>query len=152
MIKYAKIINHETKQCEVGTGTNKEFYKSIGFVEMEVEQSYNGLWYLQGYAPAKPEPTAEEILRTYENAVQAYLDETAQSRDYDNTYTCLSYLSSTDPIWHREANAFNAWRDQVWRKCHEIMNAALSGEVAPPTVEELIAQLPTIDWNDPKEE
>lgn len=150
MKKYAKIINQATKQCEVGLGTNKEFYKSIGMTEMEVEQSYNGLWYLQGYAPAKPAPTTEEILKGYENAVQAYLDETAQSRDYDNTYTCLSYLSSTDPIWHREANAFNAWRDQVWRKCHEIMNAALSGEIAPPKVEELIAQLPTIDWNDPK--
>lgn len=151
MKKYAKIINYETKQCEVGTGTNAEFYKSIGMTEMEVEQAYNGQWYLQGYAPAPPEPTVEEILKGYEDAVQAHLDATAQSRDYDNTYTCLSYLSSTDEVWNREANAFNAWRDIVWRKCHEIMNAALAGEIEPPTVEELIAQLPAIDWNDPKE-
>lgn len=59
MIKYAKVINNETKQCEVGTGTNAEFYKSIGMSEMDVEQSYNGQWYLQGYAPKKVATKAE---------------------------------------------------------------------------------------------
>ena len=60
MLKYAKIVNKETKLCEVGLGTNSSFYKSIGMTEMEVEKSYNGTWYLKGYAPAKPEPTLEE--------------------------------------------------------------------------------------------
>lgn len=59
MIKYAKIINHETKLCEVGTGTNTEFYKSIGMTEMDVEQAYNGQWYLSGYAPVKVTTKAE---------------------------------------------------------------------------------------------
>ena len=61
MIKYAKIINEETKACEVGLGTNTDFYKSIGMTEMEVEQAYNGQWYVLGFAPVKPEPTKEEI-------------------------------------------------------------------------------------------
>lgn len=52
---YAKIINKETKQCEVGVGTNTEFYKSIGMTEMDVEQAYNGQWYVKGCAPAEPE-------------------------------------------------------------------------------------------------
>ena len=60
MIKYSKIINEETKQCEVGVGTNTSFYVSIGMTEMEVEQAYNGEWYLKGYAPVAPEPTLEE--------------------------------------------------------------------------------------------
>ena len=55
MLKYAKIINEETKLCEVGVGTNSDFYKSIGMVEMEVEQAYNGNWYIKGYAPEKPQ-------------------------------------------------------------------------------------------------
>lgn len=96
--------------------------------------------------PAPPAPTPEEIIKGYEDAVQKHLDATAQSRDYDNTYTCLSYLSSTDEVWHHEANVFNAWRDQVWRKCHEVLNAVLSGTLPPPTVEELIALLPEIEW------
>lgn len=61
MLKYAKIENEETKQVSVGLGTNTEFYKSIGMVEMDVEQAYDGSWYLTGYAPEKPAPTKEEI-------------------------------------------------------------------------------------------
>jgi hypothetical protein len=79
--------------------------------------------------------------------VQAHLDATAQTRGYDNTYTCLSYLNSTDEQWRRESNAFNAWRDSVWRKAHEILNAFMAGKIEQPTVEEVIAQLPPIDWN-----
>lgn len=60
MIKYAKIIDEETKQCEVGIGTNTEFYKSIGMTEMDVEQAYNGQWYVKGFAPVQPEPTIDE--------------------------------------------------------------------------------------------
>ena len=60
MKKYAKVINEETKACEVGLGTNSAFYKSIGMTEMDVEQAYDGSWYLAGYAPVKPEPTIEE--------------------------------------------------------------------------------------------
>lgn len=51
---YCKYDN-ETKKClEVGTGTNTDFYKSIGMVDMEVEQAYDGSYYLKGYAPTKP--------------------------------------------------------------------------------------------------
>lgn len=62
MIKYAKVVNEETKACDVGLGTNTDFYKSIGMSEMEVEQAYNGQWYLVGYVPSKPIPTLQEQL------------------------------------------------------------------------------------------
>ena len=60
MLKFAKITNEKTKACQVGLGTNEKFYRAIGMTEMEVEQAYNGQWYLKGYAPAKPESTLEE--------------------------------------------------------------------------------------------
>lgn len=61
MIKYAKITNEKTRQCEIGIGTNTNFYKSIGMTEMDVEQAWDGSWYVAGYAPEKPAPTKEEI-------------------------------------------------------------------------------------------
>ena len=64
--KHAKITNEETKACSVGIGTDENFYKSIGMTMMEVEQAYNGQWYLKGYAPAKPEPTLEEQVSSLE--------------------------------------------------------------------------------------
>lgn len=55
MIKYAKILDNKTKLCAAGVGTNVEYYKSIGMTEMDVEQAYDGAWYLMGYAPVEPE-------------------------------------------------------------------------------------------------
>ena len=74
MKKYAKVIDEETKLCEVGLGTNTAFYQSIGMSEMEVEQAYDGQWYLAGYAPAKPEPTKEEQQKARQEAYKAEVD------------------------------------------------------------------------------
>ena len=73
MKKYARIVNEETKACEVGTGTNVEFYRSIGMSEMEVEQAYDGSWYLKGYAPEKPVEEKEAEVRSVRNQ---YLEQT----------------------------------------------------------------------------
>ena len=74
MIKYAKIVNEETKEVSIGTGTNSAFYQSIGMTEMEVEQAYDGSWYLKGYAPAKPEPTKEEQQKARQEAYTREVD------------------------------------------------------------------------------
>lgn len=74
MKKYAKVINEETKACEVGIGTNTEFYQSIGMTEMEVEQAYDGSWYILGFAPIKPEPTKEEQQQARQEAYKNEVD------------------------------------------------------------------------------
>ena len=54
MIRYAQLINEETGLCNIGTGTNIDFYKSIGMIELDVQQSdvdYN--WYLIDKCPMK---------------------------------------------------------------------------------------------------
>ena len=61
MKKYAKIIDEATKQVQVGVGCSDEYYIEIGMTLMDVEQAYNGLWYVKGYAPIEPEPTEDEI-------------------------------------------------------------------------------------------
>lgn len=73
MLKYANIINEKTKQCDVGLGSDISFFKSIGMTEMEVEQGYNGVWYVEGYAPQKPQELInQEKIVEY----QKYLDDT----------------------------------------------------------------------------
>ena len=59
MKKFAKIENEQTKVCSVGIGTNNKFYESIGMKQMDVEQGYDGQWYLAGYAPEKPQEQIE---------------------------------------------------------------------------------------------
>ena len=75
MKKCAKIINNETKQCEVGLGANSAFYKSVGMSEMEVEQAYDGSWYLKGYAPEKPIEQKEAEVRAVRNQYLKQTDE-----------------------------------------------------------------------------
>ena len=71
MLKYAKIIDEETKEVQIGVGVNDEYYASIGMTEMEVEQAYTGLWYLKGYAPIKPEPTIQDKILELESQITA---------------------------------------------------------------------------------
>lgn len=82
----------------------------------------------------------------YIKAVDELLLKTANSHGYDSAYTCLSYLQSTDPKWKAEAEAFNVWRDAVWNKCHEVLNAVEAGTRTAPSVDELLEELPKIEW------
>ena len=63
---FAKIINQETKEVQIVSG--EKLIKLYGATEMEVEQAYNGAWYVKGYAPKKPEPTLEEQVASLEQA------------------------------------------------------------------------------------
>ena len=54
MIKYASIINEKTGLCSVGTGTNSDFYRSIGMQQLDVKQSdIDGAWYISDKCPMK---------------------------------------------------------------------------------------------------
>lgn len=60
MIKYAKITNEETGLCEVGLGTNAEFYQSIGMTQLDVQQSdIDNAWYLAEKCPMKTDEQKE---------------------------------------------------------------------------------------------
>jgi len=61
MIKYAKIINPEIGLCEVGLGTNIDFYQSIGMSELDVQQSdIDDGWYLASMCPMKTDEQKEQ--------------------------------------------------------------------------------------------
>ena len=65
MLKYAKITDEQTGLCEVGIGTNDEFYQSIGMTEQDVCQSLvDGNWYLSEKCPQK---TYEQLLLEEKN-------------------------------------------------------------------------------------
>ena len=65
MLKYARLLNEVTGLCEVGLGTNVEFYKSIDMTELDVTQSnIDNEWYLTSMCPNKPE---EQVLLEAKN-------------------------------------------------------------------------------------
>ncbi len=96
---YAKIINEETKVCSVGTGTDIKFYKSIGMSEMEVEQAWNGQWYLKGYAPEKPaDEKAAEARAERDRRIDAILWRIERYQTQD-----AAGLETTDTAEHYKA-------------------------------------------------
>ena len=118
MIKYAKILNEETKACEVGTGTNTAFYKSVGMSEMEVEQAYNGQWYLKGYVPEKPIEEKEAEVRAVRNQYLKQTDEfmitdypitSTQKSKYKRYRTYLRDYTLTENWWESEPLKFEEW-------------------------------------------
>lgn len=61
MLKYAKVENEETGIVSVGLGTNSEFYESIGMTVMDVEEGYDGAWYLKEKLPVQPIEEIKQI-------------------------------------------------------------------------------------------
>lgn len=131
--------------------------ESLGLLENHIsysECSYiKGIMYLKGYEPViDPEEEKKIALNQkivqIKNAVQKLIDDTAASRDYDDGFTCVSYFNSTDETFKAEARAFNYWRDQLWRKCYEILDDVLAGKIDSEqvNVDYVLNLLPEIEW------
>jgi len=50
----------------------------------------------------------------YQRAIQALVDQTAHTKQFNDGVTLASYKDSTNADWAAQASAFIAWRDQVW--------------------------------------
>lgn len=68
---FAKIVNEQTKQCDVALGK----MHPDDFVEMDVKKAYDGNWYVAEYVPEKPQPSKEEILAEKRKIRNQYLQD-----------------------------------------------------------------------------
>ena len=129
---YAKIINEETKQVSVGTGTNAKFYKSIGMSEMEVEQAYDGFWYVKGFAPDKPVEELQAQVRAVRNQYLEQTDKymitdypiTDEERELYKQYrTYLRDYTLSENWWEHSPKDFSTWKEMLteeeWNKPKE---------------------------------
>ena len=91
-------------------------------------------------------PTEEEIQANLTQAVQEYMDKKAQERHYDDIFTAISYVNSSDPVFAAEASALLLWRDQVWRLCYTMLDEVKAGVRPIPSVTELLEELPKFEW------
>lgn len=82
----------------------------------------------------------------YENAIQNLIDDTARERQFRDGVTLASYIGSTKPKWAAEAQAFVAWRDNVWFYAYGELAKVQSGTRQQPTVEQFLAEIAPIAW------
>ena len=108
----------------------------------------------QVVAVPEPEPpTAQDIINQYDTAIENWLDSTVQQRNYKNVESCISYVGDANPKYAREAEAVKAWRSAVYTQAEVLIAQYIGGDIsAVPPIEQIIAELPQLDWNDPVEE
>lgn len=94
MLKYAKVLEEETKKVSVALGSKHP----SDYQEMDVEQAYDSQWYVKGYAPTPGEKPKEEIL--------------AEKRKIRNQYLADSdkYMLQDFPISSAEKNKWKEYR------------------------------------------
>ncbi|WP_262522687.1 hypothetical protein [Agrobacterium tumefaciens] len=91
-----------------------------------------------------PQPVA--TITDYENAIQNLVDSTAREKQFRDGVTLASYTASTRPKWAAEAQAFVAWRDNVWFYAYGELAKVQSGQREQPTVEQFLAEIAPIAW------
>lgn len=137
---YAKIINEETKEVSVGIGTDAKFYKSIGMTEMDVEQAYNGQWYVKGYAPEEPETEKQARVRGIRNQMLDESDKymvsdfplTDEERVQMGLYRqYLRDYTKQDNWWESLPDSFADWRANI-EKVDEILKESTEQEQTKP--------------------
>ena len=91
--------------------------------------------------------TVDEIKKRLTDGVENYMNSVVQERNYDNITTCIGrYYNSPVDKFRLEAQAVNVWVSEVWVKCYAILDEVLAGTREIPTLEELINELPVLDW------
>lgn len=96
--------------------------------------------------PPASQPSEQQIIADLVNAVQGHLDAVARTRYYDGILSLCTYVTSTDSTFSNEGQAGVEWRDACWRTCYQVLADCKAGLRTPPTPEELLAELPTINW------
>lgn len=84
------------------------------------------------------------LVSLFKSRIQALLDEKAQAKGYDSIVSACSYAGYENPF-RAEGEAFGVWRANVWAYGYEQLALIQTGARAIPTVEEFLAELPTME-------
>ena len=96
--------------------------------------------------PPHPPPTQEQIIAQYASAVQQRLDDFAKTRGYDGILSAATYATSLIAKFAAEGQCAVVARDATWAKCGQILAEVQANTRPLPTLIELVAELPLLEW------
>jgi hypothetical protein len=144
--RYDSAVHGDAIPAEAVQVSDEQFFQTINETD--------GLWTITNEGdvvkvpfPDPPAPTLQQVLASYEAAVQKHMNEVANQYGYDDVYTAISY--ATEPIvqkFQTEGIAFREWRSLVWAYCIQVQDDCLAEPPVrtPPTPEDLILELPEL--------
>lgn len=119
-------------------------------VDFDVVRGWDGSLYKVGDEPALPEPSIEERTEHLRAAIQNHLDTFVQTRNYDDIKSACTYAMSSVEKFRIEGQYAVDMRDATWSKAYELLAEYLAGIAAGtmgfPTAEEILSQLPALEW------
>ncbi len=135
---------------------------SQGLVQIGIDE---GVYQINYWAvPDVPEPTVDELLEQGAQhqleveiatlslqagvQIQELIDSTAQQKSYADGVAVVSYVNSSVSAWKAQADAFTAWRDNVWNYAYQQLALFQSGERPIIPIEEFMQELPAMQWPD----
>lgn len=133
--------------------TRRPEYDEINQVCVEVDPVWDAKtsrflqqWEVRDVDQEKAEGNKERRYAHIEAEIKHLLDEVVRLRKYDNFLSAASYVNSMNPSYASEALAAVHWRDLVWATWIQIQTEVNAGIREVPTVEEVLNELPQIQW------
>lgn len=96
------------------------------------------------YTP--PPLTLEERKEAFTRAIDAYMNAFASERGYDSMASAASYAGDDDPAFAAEGAYAKRMRSLIYRASYAILDDVLAGKRPMPTIEEVLAELPALEW------
>lgn len=104
-------------------------------------------WLAAGGVPESADaPSDEQMIAAVQQAVQQRLDDFARTRAYDGILSAATYATSAVPKFAAEGQYAVQARDATWAACYQIMADVQAGTRAMPSVEQVLSELPTLEW------
>lgn len=105
----AKVVDNITKICSVAIGSDIEYYEKHGYTDLDVEQAWDGNYYLKGYAPIQPvDEQLAELDAQYQTQKDMLIAEYTDALIHADT--------DTQELVQTEMTNLDTWYDEEYEK------------------------------------
>lgn len=137
---YDKIIINGDVQHLAGYVRNAHAAEKYGWLDNHIDMAeltaIGTILYIKGHE--RPQPTRQEMIERIcaevVTGIQELLDATAHSKGYDSGEMLATYATDPDPEFSAQAQAYVIWRGKLWRKCYQVKDQVIAGEIEPDVV------------------
>lgn len=85
-------------------------------------------------------------LTEFTQKLLTYLDLKASEKQYISAVSCISYSTSTNPQWAKEASAFIKWRDSMLAAAYDYQDNISNGNNTNSSFETFLVTAPVLIW------
>ena len=137
---YDKIIINGDVQHLAGYVRNAHAAEKYGWLDNHIDMTeltaIGTILYIKGHE--RPQPTRQEMIERIcaevVTGIQELLDATAHSKGYDSGEMLATYATDPDPEFSAQAQAYVIWRGKLWRKCYQVKDQVIAGEIEADVV------------------